>query len=243
MKFVVAAVLMLAAAPAWAGSPLYTYVDPMVGVGNDSQGDTVPGPAVPHGSIHPSPETLTGSNAGYDPAAPISGFAQLHTQGSGGVTTYGTFLVSPQVGDPEFDEAQHLSPKSDEQAAADRYAVTLARYGVRAEVTPAHYAALYRFTFQDTDKADIVFDITRKILGVTASDNAEVTLDPATGRIVGRVKAKGYWNPAMVDIWFVAQLDTKPAAWGVFKGTEVRAGDINGSSGPDERLGAWLSFP
>ena len=242
---VMTAILAVASAPvshAATPAPLYSYVDPMVGVGNDNQGDTVPGPALPHGSIHPSPETLSGSNAGYDPKADISGFAQLHTQGSGGITTYGTFLVSPQVGVPQFDEAAHLSPKANEKAAADHYEVTLARYGTRVEVTPAHYAALYRFTFPDTGQADIVFDITRKILGLTASDNAEVTLYPETGRVVGRVKAKGYWNPAMVDIWFVAQLDTRPASWGVFKNGEVLAGQTHGTSGPDERLGAWWSF-
>lgn len=242
---VFAALVAVAAFPAFAETarPLYTYVDPMIGVGNDNQGDTVPGTALPHGSIHPSPQTLTGSNAGYDPKAEISGFAQMHTQGSGGVTTYGTFLVSPQVGAPQFDEAAHLSPKADEQAGADRYAVTLSRYNVRAEVTPAHYAAMYRFTYPATDQANIVFDITRKILGVTASDNAEVTLYPEQGRVVGRVKAKGYWNPAKVDIWFVAQLDAKPSAWGVFRNGEILKGATSGKSGADERLGAWLSFP
>jgi predicted alpha-1,2-mannosidase len=239
------AVLLLAAFPAAAEAPrpLYTYVDPMVGTGNDNEGDTIPGTALPHGSIHPSPETLVGSNAGYDAGAPISGFGQLHTQGAGGITTYGTFLVSPQVGEPQFDEPKHLSPKADERTAADAYAVTLTRYNTRVEVTPAHYAAIYRLSFPDSDKADLVFDITRKILGVTASDGAEVTLDPAAGRLVGRVRAKGYWNPAKVDIWFVAQLDTRPTAWGIFHEGEVKAGDTHATSGPDQRLGAWWSFP
>ena len=176
MKTLIVA-LALVATPVFAAAPkpLYTYVDPMVGVGNDNQGDTVPGPALPHGSIHPSPETLTGSNAGYDPKAELSGFAQLHTQGSGGITTYGTFLISPQIGDPVFDEAKHTSPKTGESAAADLYAVTLSRYNIKAEVSPAHYAAMYRFTFPENGQSDIVVDITRKILGVTASDNAEVT--------------------------------------------------------------------
>lgn len=230
------------AAHAEDAKPLYSYVNPMVGVGNDNQGDTVPGPALPAGSIHPSPEALTGSNAGYDPAAPISGFAQLHTQGSGGVTTYGTFLLSPQVGAPQFDEPQHLSPKADEQAAADMYGVTLTRYNTRVEVTPAHYAAIYRLSYPDSDQADLVFDITRKIQGVTASDNAEVWLYPEEGKIIGRVKAKGYWNPAMVDIWFCAKLSVKPTSWGVVKDGAVMAGETNASTGPDQRLGAWWSF-
>ncbi|MFT4076938.1 MAG: GH92 family glycosyl hydrolase [Asticcacaulis sp.] len=228
--------------PTYAGTPLYTYVNPMVGVGNDNEGDTVPGPALPSGSIHPSPETLTGSNAGYDPATQISGFGQLHTQGSGGVTTYGTFLVSPQVGAPVFDEAAHLSDKSGEQAAADLYAVTLDRYQTRVEVTPSHYAAIYRVSFPQTDQAQLVFDITRKIKGLVASDQADVTLYPEAGKIIGHVKAKGYWNPALVDIWFCAEVDQKPTAWGVFKNGETLTGATSGATPADQRLGAWWSF-
>lgn len=239
------AALLLAGAmalPAAAQSDLARYVDPRIGIGNDNEGDTVPGPARPAGSIHPSPETLTGSNAGYDKDAPISGFGQLHTQGSGGRTTYGTFLVSPQTGDPVFDEAQHLSPKADEVLAADAYAVTLTRYGIRAEVTPASAAALYRFTYPAGKPATLVFDITRKIRGELASAGADVTLDPAQGRITGRVRARSYWNPAEVDIWFVAQLDRKPTRWGVRVGKEDRAGATSATAPADTQLAGWWQF-
>jgi predicted alpha-1,2-mannosidase len=222
--------------------PLYQLVNPMIGIGNDKQGDTIPGPALPNGSIHPSPDTLMGSNAGYDPAAQISGFAQLHTQGSGGVTTYGTFLVSPQTGSPEFNEPNHLSPKFAEQAAADMYSVVLRRYNIKVDVTPAHYAAIYRLTYPDTDRAQLVFDITRKILGVTASDSAEVKLYPHEGKIIGRVRTKGYWTPTLIDIWFCAKLSQEPAAWGVFDNGVTRPGETSGKSGINQRLGAWWTF-
>lgn len=214
----------------------------MVSTGNDNEGDTIPGPSLPAGSIHASPQTLTGSNAGYDTAEAITGFAQLHTQGSGGVTTYGTFLVSPQTGVPQFDEAKAASPKTDEHAAADNYAVTLQRYGTRVEVTPAHHAAIYRLSYPNTDQASVVFDITRKIRGELAIAGAEVTLSPQDGKIIGRVRAKGYWSPALVDIWFCAKLNRAPPAWGVFKGGERLAGMTRGETGTDERLGAWWSF-
>ena len=134
--FVAGVVLTPLCAAATEPLPLYRYVDPRIGNGNDNQGDTVPGPTRPAGSIHPSPETLVGSNAGYDKDAPLSGFAQLDTQGSGGRTTYGTFLVSPQAGDPLFEEDRHLSPKADEQVEADHYAVTLARFGQQKRPQP-----------------------------------------------------------------------------------------------------------
>ena len=237
-----AGLLISASVAAAPQMPLYRYVDPAIGTGNDDQGDTVPGPTRPAGSIHPSPETLTGSNAGYDKDAPISGFAQLHTQGSGGRTTYGTFLVSPQAGAPIFDEPQHLSPKADEQLAADRYGVTLTRWGIRADVTPAAHAAIYRFQYPAGAPATLVFDLTRKIRGELASDGAEVTLDPVRGRLVGRVRTRDYWNPAKVDIWFVAQLDRKPTHWGVRTGETERPGATTATTPPDTKLAAWWQF-
>ncbi|HWT51019.1 MAG TPA: GH92 family glycosyl hydrolase [Caulobacter sp.] len=221
---------------------LYTLPTLTVGLGDDNQGDTIPGPTLPNGSIHPSPETPKPSNAGYNPAEPIAGFAQLHSQGSGGVTTYGAFLLSPQVGEAQFDEAAHLSPKADEVLAADQYSVLLSRYGVRAAVTPAHYSAIYRLDFPTTDQAQLVFDVTRKVGGLVASDEADVKLYPAEGKIVGHVKAKGYWNPALIDIWFVAKFDQKPTAWGVFDKDGRRAAATEGKTGPDQRLGAWQTF-
>ncbi|WP_436030888.1 GH92 family glycosyl hydrolase [Caulobacter sp. LjRoot300] len=237
--------VLLAASPAaWARSdqPLYKLPALTVGLGNDNEGDTIPGPTRPNGSIHPSPETPNPSNAGYNAAEPISGFAQLHSQGSGGVTTYGTFLLSPQVGPAQFDEAAHLSPKAEEILAADAYSVRLSRYDTRVEVTPAHYAAIYRLTYPDTDQAQLVFDVTRKVGGLVASDQADIKLFPAEGKVVGHVKAKGYWNPALIDIWFVAKFDQKPTAWGVFDKQDRKAGAIEGRTGPDERLGAWQTF-
>ncbi|MCI4590731.1 GH92 family glycosyl hydrolase [Sphingobium sp. BYY-5] len=221
---------------------LVHYVDPHVGLGNDDEGDTVAGPARPAGSIHPSPEMLSGSNAGYDPAADISGFAQLHTQGSGGRTTYGTFLLSPQTGDPVLDEASHLSPKSGEEMGADRYAVTLDRYGVRAEVTPGHHAAIYRFAYPAGKQATLVFDITRKIGGVLASDGADVRLIPERGRLIGRVRSKDYWSPANVDIWFVAQIDRPLTAWGVRAGDRLLPGAVDAQVPADTKLNAWWQF-
>lgn len=218
------------------------YVDPRIGLGNDNEGDTVPGPARPAGSIHPSPETLTGSNAGYDLTAPISGFGQLHTQGAGGRTTYGTFLISPQTGTPAFAEADHLSPKSGEVFAADHYAVTLDRYAIRAEVTPGHYAAIYRLTYPAGQPSTLVFDITRKIGGALASDGADVTLIPAQGRIIGRVRSKSYWSPANVDIWFAAQIDRPLTAWGLRAGGQDRPGAQTAAVPADTPLAAWWQF-
>ena len=61
-KSVVAAVLISASVSAQQIQPLWMHVDPLIGTGNDDQGDTIPGPTRPAGSIHPSPETLVGAS-------------------------------------------------------------------------------------------------------------------------------------------------------------------------------------
>lgn len=219
-----------------------TLVDPTVGVGDDNEGDTIIGPTLPGGSIHPSPETLAPSNAGYNRDQPITGFAQLHSQGSGGVTTYGTFLVSPQTGPLALAEADHASAKADEQAGAASYAVSLQRYGIRAEVAPGHNAAIYRFAFPAGQQANLVFDVTRKVGGKVASDMADVAIDPETGTITGRVRAKGYWSPALVDIWFAAQTDRRPESWGTAIDGVVSRSERMAHSGADRSLVGWLGF-
>jgi len=57
--------------------PLAALVNPMIGV--VGPGSTMPGPSRPHGSIHPSPQTLGNrKNSGYGHTQDITGFAQLH---------------------------------------------------------------------------------------------------------------------------------------------------------------------
>ena len=231
---------------AWGGTapeaPLNTLVDPTVGIGNANEGDTIIGPTLPGGSIYPSPETLAPSNAGYDPSQPITGFGQLHSQGSGGVTTYGTFLISPQTGPVALDEDGHASPKADERPAADSYTVTLQRYATRVEIAAAHDAAIYRLSYPAGQSASLVFDVTRKVGGKVASDMADVSIDPAAGTITGRVRAKGYWSPALVDIWFAAQVDRKPQAWGTAVNGVAKPGSASDSVAADRKLAAWLEF-
>lgn len=165
-------------------------VDPFIGVDG---GNCIVGPALPHGSIHPSPQTLDiyGEDwrfrpfqDGYSTRGEIAGFAQLHAQGTGGVPSYGQLLISPQVG-VETSQVQHVSAKSSEVAEVGYYAVTLDRYGVACEVTPAHHTALYRFTFPAGVAPTIVLNVGRKIGGRRWSGAPSPSTgprDPSPGR-------------------------------------------------------------
>jgi putative alpha-1,2-mannosidase len=107
------------------------------------------------------------------------------------------------------------------------------------EVTPTHNAASYRIAYPAGQPAHLVFDITRKVGGLTASDMADVAIDPAKGEITGRVRAKGYWSPALVDIWFVAQVDQPIRSWGTAIDGARADGSATAASGRDQKLAVW----
>jgi putative alpha-1,2-mannosidase len=111
-------------------APLWQQVDPMVGTGNNNEGDTVPGPALPFGPIHPRPKRSSPAmpamtRPSRSPALPSCtrrGWRRHHLW---------HLPALPQTGDVALDEAAHASPKQGEVAAADHYAVTLTRYATR----------------------------------------------------------------------------------------------------------------
>lgn len=206
--------------------PVEDLVDPLIG--SAGRGSTMPGPCLPHASIYPSPETLGATPGGYAGDQPIVGFAQLHTQGTGGNPSYGNFLITPRLG-LAINEAEHASPKSDESAKAYSYSVQLTKPGIRAEIVPARHSALYRFTFPASDEAYINLDVARKIRGDLALDQGTIEIDPRTGVITGGGHFSKNWNPAPYDVFFAAQVSVAPDAIGTWTGTEVHDGAAGGS--------------
>ena len=140
------------------------YVSTLVGTQSSFQlstGNTYPAIAMPWGMNFWVPQT--GKNGDgwqytYD-AHKIRGFKQTH-QPSPWINDYGQFSLMPTVGEPVFDEnarASWFSHKA-ETATPYYYKVYLADYDVTAEVAPTVRAAILRFTFPETDKANIVVD-------------------------------------------------------------------------------------
>lgn len=131
------------------------------------------GPCLPHASIYPSPETPGASPvpSGYAYECDVVGFSQLHTQGTGGVPSYGNFLVSPQAG-LDLPELDHASPTADEQARSYAYHVRLTRYGITCGVVPTRHCALCHFTFPASKQSNVLIDVACKI-GSDVRDDRE----------------------------------------------------------------------
>lgn len=120
------------------------YVDPAIG--SDGLGRVYIGPCLPFGMIKPSPACTTTSNSGWLPMPEqINGFTQLHTSGTGGGPKYGNILITPFASD--MDKIQHIDYREYETLQLGYYDTRLQESGIRAEITSAERAALYRFTY------------------------------------------------------------------------------------------------
>jgi putative alpha-1,2-mannosidase len=76
--------------------------------------------------------------------------------GTGGGSKYGNFLLAPFTGSGRglFDG----SGKAHERASADRYAVELTRYGIRAELAATRLATIHRYRFPPGRSAGVLLD-------------------------------------------------------------------------------------
>lgn len=157
-------------------------------------GSCLLGPCVPHGSVHPSPDTAwpsvvrdAPSPSGYCRGDKVVGFSQLHSQGTGGVPSYGIFRVV--FGAPsafEIDEARPYRLKG-----------RLTDLGIRVAVSATEHGAVYAF-----DGGNPTVDVVHKIGEEIASTNAVLKTD---GNVLsGGGTYAGNWNPAAYDCWFYA---------------------------------------
>jgi len=183
------------------------YVNPLMGTQSSFQlstGNTYPAIGMPWGMNFWVPQT--GKNGDgwqytYD-ANKIRGFKQTH-QPSPWINDYGQFSLMPTVGEPTFDQNERASWFSHkaETATPYYYKVYLADYDVTAEVAPTERAAILRFTFPETDQANIVIDAFDK--------GSAVTVLPDQHRIVGYTTRNSGGVPDNFKNYFIIEF-SKP---------------------------------
>lgn len=158
------------------------YVSILVGTQSKfelSNGNTYPAVALPWGMNFWTPQTGKmgdGWQYRYD-ADKIRGFKQTH-QPSPWINDYGQFSIMPMTGKPEFDQDKRASWFSHKAEIAKPYyyRVYLADYDVTTEITPSDRAAIFRFTFPETDKAYVLIDAFDKgsAVGILSEKNAVI---------------------------------------------------------------------
>lgn len=217
-------------------------VDPMIG-SQPSRGACVIGPALPNGSIHPSPNTLGPSNSGYVPGQPVVGFSQLHAQGAGGVPSYGNLLVTPQVG-LKIAERDYASPIDEVIARADSFACRFVQSGIHTKLTAHAHSAIYAFTFPARSDATLTLDVARKITknenGIALRDGS-FSIDPATGQITGSGTYVGSWTGIPYDLFYAIEVDRPPINIGTWFDQTISP-NATSAKGGGKSMGAFLRF-
>lgn len=213
-----AALATSAAAPAFAQTApppteaaktqAYGSVDPFIGTGPD--GHTYPGAVVPFGMVQLSPDTWIGDfHHSYAHAAgyryddkTIQGFSHTHFSGAGH-SDLGDVLVMPIAGAVKLDPGDPNQPGSGyrsrfshdtEKAEPGYYAVTLADYGVRAELTATPRVGVHRYAFPVGEPAHLLLDLRQSIYnypGKTLWSRIRIRND---GTITGVRETRG-WAP------------------------------------------------
>lgn len=140
------------------------YVNILMGTQSEfelSNGNTYPAVARPWGMNFWTPQTRKigdGWQYSYNDDK-LNGFKQTH-QPSPWMNDYGQFSIFAMVNKMEFNQEKRASWYSHKAEIAKPYyySAYLADYDITAEITPTERAAIFRFTFPDTDSSIILVD-------------------------------------------------------------------------------------
>ena len=213
------------------------YVNTLMGSESSFQlstGNTYPAIAMPWGMNFWVPQTgKNGDGWQYTyTATKIRGFKQTH-QPSPWINDYGQFSLMPTVGEPVFDEnarASWFSHKA-EEAKPYYYQVYLADHDVTAEVTPTERAAILRFTFPETNRANVVIDAFDR--------GSEVTILPEQRRIVGYTTRNSGGVPENFRNYFVIEFDKPFTAYRTVEDSIMHEGETHVAC---DHAGAIVTF-
>ena len=181
------------------------YVSTLVGTQSKfelSTGNTYPATALPWGMNFWTPQTgKMGDGWAYTyDADKIRGFKQTH-QPSPWMNDYGQFSIMPITGKAVFDQDQRASWYSHkaEVATPYYYNVYLSDHDVTTELVPTERAAMFRFTFPETENAYVIADAFDK--------GSYIKVIPEQNKIIGYSTKNSGGVPDNFKNYFVIQFD------------------------------------
>jgi predicted alpha-1,2-mannosidase len=212
-------------------------VNPLMGTDSEfrlSNGNTYPAIALPWGMNFWTPQTRSmGNGWGYTyNDYKILGIKQTH-QASPWINDYAAFSLIAETGKikiKENERASWFSHKA-EVVRPYYYSVYLADYDVKAEVTPTERAAIFRFTFPESDSSFILIDGFNK--------GSKVKIIPAERKVIGYCRNNSGGVPANFHNWFVAVFDRDFTSTHTWHGDTLNLNNLEEESG---HVGAVLGF-
>jgi predicted alpha-1,2-mannosidase len=198
------------------------YVDPFIGT--DFFAHMFPGPGLPFGMVHLSPDTYTQGwtyASGYQHADnSIMGFSHTHYSGVGMVAK-GDLLIMPTVGQKlQITPGSRENPDegyrsrfdhADETASPGYYSVHLKDYDIEAELSVTQRAAIHKYTFPESEDAHILIDLGH-IIGKAPSGKSHL-------EFVNNNSIEGYKLSQEATLYFVAEFSKEFAAYGTWDGS------------------------
>lgn len=212
------------------------WADPLMGTDSQyelSNGNTYPAIARPWGMNFWTPQTGKMGNGWaytYD-AYKIKGFKQTH-QPSPWMNDYGQFSIMPITGKLRFleEERQSWFSHKAEVVTPYYYSVYLADHDVTTEFTPTERAAMFRFTFPETDNSYVIVD---------AFDRGSyVKIIPEENKILGYTTRNSGGVPENFKNYFVIIFDQKFEFTNTFSDSTL----TNSLESTSNHAGAILGF-
>jgi predicted alpha-1,2-mannosidase len=212
-------------------------VNPLMGTDSEfrlSTGNTYPAIALPWGMNFWTPQTrVMGNGWAYTyNDNKIMGIKQTH-QPSPWINDYAAFSLMAETGIlklKEADRASWFSHKA-EIVKPYYYSVYLADYDVTAEVTPTERAAIFRFTFPESDSSFILLD--------AFNEGSMINITPSERKVTGYCRNNSGGVPGNFHNWFVAVFDKDFTSNHTWHGDTVNADKLSEES---SHTGAVLGF-
>ncbi|MGQ4514639.1 GH92 family glycosyl hydrolase [Streptomyces sp. DW26H14] len=218
-----------------------TLVD--TSIGNNGNGTTFPGAAVPFGMVQLSPDTQLNQYASYDYSQDtILGFSHTHLSGVG-CQTMGDFRFMPTTGAvTSSDPAQYGAKFShaNETRAPGYYGVKLDN-GIKAELTATRRTGQHRYTYPAGSGPENVLIEAGQSNGNTYAGDIHVVGDDT---VEGWVQGGDFCGETGTDryrVYFSAQFNRAFSSFGTWTDDTLTPNQRDASRGT-KRDGAWLTF-
>ena len=222
-NIVLSALLALWGSMASAQQPV-DYVDPFIGTTNFSVCN--PGAVLPHGLMSVVPFNVMGSDLNQHDkdgrwwSAPyeyhnkfFTGFAHVTMSGVG-CPELGSLLTMATTGPLDVDYHNYGSEYQDEKATPGYYALTLKKYGVRAETSATLRSGIERYTFPK-GRANILLNVGDGLSNESGGMVKRVSYTEIEGyRLLGTFC---YNAQAVFPIYFVMRVSKRPQTTGYWK--------------------------
>jgi predicted alpha-1,2-mannosidase len=213
------------------------FVNPLMGTDSEyklSNGNTYPAIALPWGMNFWTPQTRNmGNGWGYTyNDNKIMGIKQTH-QPSPWINDYAAFSLMAETGKIKIRESERASWFSHKAEVAKPYyySVYLADYDVKAELAPTERAAIFRFTFPESDSSFILID--------GFNQGSMVKIIPSERKVIGYCRNNHGGVPANFHNYFVAVFDKDFTSTSTWHGDTLK---LNNLEEEGNHSGAVLGF-